>query len=97
MRIIIIGSFFIIYGCIGLNAQQLRKWTNTEGRSFSGTIVDCDGETAKMENYMDKMFLTKALFQKEAIILANKGVAIQDGILYTEKEQTEHMDIRVSP
>ncbi len=51
----------------------------------------------KMENYMDKMFLTKALFQKEAIILANKEVAIQDGILYTEKEQTEHMDIRVSP
>ena len=25
----------------------LRKWTNTEGKSFSGTIVDCDGETAK--------------------------------------------------
>lgn len=25
----------------------LRKWTNTEGRSFSGRIVDCDGETAK--------------------------------------------------
>ena len=47
MRIIIIGFFFIICGCIGLNAQQLRKWTNTEGKSFSGTIVDCDGETAK--------------------------------------------------
>ena len=25
----------------------LRKWSNTEGRSFSGRIVDCDGETAK--------------------------------------------------
>lgn len=47
MRIIIIGFFFIICGRIGLNAQQLRKWTNTEGKSFSGTIVDCDGETAK--------------------------------------------------
>ncbi len=27
--------------------EPLRKWTNTEGRSFSGRIVDCDGETAK--------------------------------------------------
>lgn len=25
----------------------LRKWTNTEGRSFSGTIVDCDASTAR--------------------------------------------------
>lgn len=42
--ITIIFTFLV---CGNLNAQQLRKWTNTEGRSFSGTIVDCDGETAK--------------------------------------------------
>lgn len=42
--ITIIFTFLV---CGNLNAQQLRKWTNTEGRSFSGTIVDCDGETSK--------------------------------------------------
>ena len=42
--ITIIFTFLV---CGNLNAQQLRQWTNTEGRSFSGTIVDCDGETAK--------------------------------------------------
>ena len=25
----------------------LRKWTNTEGRSFSGAKVDCDASTAR--------------------------------------------------
>ena len=33
--ITIIFTFLV---CGNLNAQQLRKWTNTEGRSFSGTL-----------------------------------------------------------
>lgn len=39
--------FLLFFQILTSYAQQLRKWTNTEGRSFSGTIVDCDGETAK--------------------------------------------------
>ena len=30
-------------------AQSSRKWTNTEGQSFTGTIVDCDYDTAKFK------------------------------------------------
>ena len=37
--ITIIFTFLV---CGNLNAQQLRKWTNTEGKSFSGTIVRRD-------------------------------------------------------
>ena len=39
--------FLLFFQILTSYAQQLRQWTNTEGRSFSGTIVDCDGETAK--------------------------------------------------
>ena len=39
--------FLLFFQLLTSYAQQLRKWMHTEGRSFSGTIVDCDGETAK--------------------------------------------------
>ena len=39
-------------------AQNLRKWTNNEGQSFTGSIVDCDGVVAKY-----KIFGRKNLFE----------------------------------
>lgn len=41
-----------------LQAQHLRKWTNNEGQSFTGSIVDCDGVVAKY-----KIFGRKNLFE----------------------------------
>lgn len=41
-----------------LQAQNLRKWTNNEGQSFTGSIVDCDGVVAKY-----KIFGRKNLFE----------------------------------
>ena len=41
------GILLVVLTAAVCYGAPLRKWTNTEGRSFSGTIVDCDGETAK--------------------------------------------------
>ena len=41
------GILLVVLTAAVCYVAPLRKWTNTEGKSFSGTIVDCDGETAK--------------------------------------------------
>ena len=41
------GILLVVLTAAVCYGAPLRKWTNTEGKSFSGTIVDCDGETAK--------------------------------------------------
>ena len=55
--------YFFIIICLAifiniLQAQHSRKWTNNEGQSFTGSIVDCDGVVAKY-----KIFGRKNLFE----------------------------------
>lgn len=59
----IIRPFLILYAVLlvftgSLCAQQPRQWTNNEGKSFTGTIIECDGVTAKY-----KIFGRKNLFE----------------------------------
>lgn len=48
LRHITLAIFLLLFSFTSY-AQQSRTWTNEEGKSFRGRVVDCDGLVAKFK------------------------------------------------